>query len=91
VVTVAVEVLPAVVDDEPALPSAPLAIGGPASAGDGSSSRDRLVRIASMIRDAEHAVPLLSRRRRQPVRLVPLAPRRSRARARAAAVVDLAS
>ena len=85
-----VEALPAVVGAEP-MGTLPLALGGPASAGDGSSSRDRLVRIAMMIRDAEHAVPVLSRRRPHAARLIPLAPHRNRARARAAAAVDLAS
>ena len=85
-----VDPLPAVEVGAPARPSAPVAVGGPASAGDGSSSGDRLVRIAAMIRDAEQAVPVLSRRRPSTVRLIPLAPHRNRARAREAAVIELA-
>ena len=58
---------------------------------DGSPSRDRLSRIAGMIRDAErageagHGRP----RRVQAARLIPLATRR-RARLRAEGVVELA-
>jgi hypothetical protein len=65
------------------------------SAVDASPSRERLVRIATMIRDAERAMPAPARRaRRHGARLIPLAPRRNRsARSRQAEtpVVDLAS
>jgi hypothetical protein len=77
-----VEGLLAVVGGEPA----PVAIGGPASAGDSSPSQERLTRIAAMLRDADQAAPVGVRRRPQTARLVPLAPHRSRARARAATV-----
>ena len=74
--------------------SMPAGVGVPTSAADGSPSRDRLVRIATMIRDAELAMPAPSPRHRkaQEIRLIRLAPRRNRARQRAeAAVVELAS
>jgi hypothetical protein len=79
-----------------ALERASMAVGaGVASAvvADGSPSRDRLVRIAAMIRDAELATPVLSGRHRRAheVRLIPLAPRRNRARRRTETVVELAS
>ena len=66
------------------------------SAADASPSRERLVRIATMIRDAERAMPAPARRaRRHGARLIPLAPRRRRsARARRTpptVVVELAS
>ena len=70
--------------------------GGVSVAVDASPSRDRLARIAAMIRDAEQAVTPGDGRERRPrdVRLIPLAPRRSRARLRrgnAGAVIELAS
>jgi hypothetical protein len=74
--------------------SMPAGVGVPASAGDGSPSRDRLVRIATMIRDAELAMPTPSPRhsKAQEVRLIRLSPRRYRARQLAeAAAVELAS
>jgi hypothetical protein len=58
---------------------------------DGSPSRDRLSRIAAMIRDAERAGEASHRRpqRGQAARLIPLATRR-RARLRAEGIVELA-
>jgi hypothetical protein len=58
---------------------------------DGSPSRDRLSRIAAMIRDAEHAGGAAGApRRAAAARPIPLATRR-RARQRAEGVVHLAS
>jgi hypothetical protein len=63
---------------------------------DGSPSRDRLSRIAAMIRHAEQAVPVGGDRPRRDddARLIPLFPRGKRARLRAggahAVVVELA-
>jgi hypothetical protein len=59
---------------------------------DGSPSRDRLSRIAAMIRDAEHAGGAAggTHRRTAAARPIPLATRR-RARQRAEGVVHLAS
>jgi hypothetical protein len=59
---------------------------------DGSPSRDRLSRIAGMIRDAEHASGAAGSRPRRAAaaRPIPLAARR-RARQRAEGVVHLAS
>ena len=56
--------------------------GGVSVAVDASPSRDRLARIAAMIRDAEQAVAVGGGRERRPrgARLIPLAPRRSRRR-----------
>jgi len=68
----------------PEIPSV-VAGGGVAAVGaDGSPSRDRLARIAAMIRDAEQAMTASSRRhdRADDARLIPLAPRRNRARPR---------
>ena len=58
---------------------------------DGSPSRDRLSRIAAMIRDAERAGEASHRRpqRGQAARLIPLGTRR-RARLRAEGIVELA-
>ena len=66
------------------------------SVADASPSRERLVRIATMIRDAERAMPAPTRRaRRDGARLIPLAPRRHRAarlrRKAPTMVVELAS
>jgi hypothetical protein len=91
-----VEDLPEVAVREvpPEIPSV-VAGGGVAAAGaDGSPSRDRLARIAAMIRDAEQAMTVGDGRqwRAAGARLIPLAPRRSRSRLRAADPgVDLAS
>jgi hypothetical protein len=71
----------------------PAGVGVP-TAGEGSPSRDRLVRIATMIRDAELVMPTPNPRHRkaQDVRLMRLAPRRNRAHQRAEiAAVELAS
>lgn len=89
------EVLPEVVERELADLERVSTAAGVASAvaADGSPSRDRLGRIAAMIRDAELATPVVSARHRraQDVRLIPLAPRRNRARRRAeTTVVELA-
>ena len=69
--------------------------GGVAAAGaDGSPSRDRLARIAAMIRDAEQAMTASSWRhdRADDARLIPLAGRRNRARPRRSeAIAVLAS
>ena len=71
--------------------------GGSSSAADASPSRERLVRIAMMIRDAELAMPgPHGRPRRQPgARLIPLAARRGaapvRSSSKAPMVVELAS
>jgi hypothetical protein len=79
----------------PEIPSV-VAGGGVAAAGaDGSPSRDRLARIAAMIRDAEQAMTVGGDGRQwraTGARLIPLAPRRTRSRLRAADPgVDLAS
>jgi hypothetical protein len=59
---------------------------------DGSPSRDRLARIAAMIHDAEHAATASGVRDPRVGHLIPLVPRvtRDRLRAAGAAVVDLA-
>ena len=78
----------------PEVPSVVAGGGGVAAAGaDGSPSRDRLARIAAMIRDAEQAMTASSRRhdRTDDARLIPLAPRRNRARRRSDPVTVLAS
>jgi hypothetical protein len=89
VLTVAVvESLPVVADGEPAASAAPVATGGPVSAGDDSSSRDRLVRIATLIRDGEEGVPVPVRRRARSSRPFPQPSRRSPAGARTSRVAD---
>jgi hypothetical protein len=69
--------------------------GVPSAAADASPSRDRLARIAAMIRDADQAMAAHGHQQRRPrgTRLIPLAPRRNRAQLQRAAgtVVDLAS
>ena len=68
--------------------------GGLTAAGaDGSPSRDRLARIAAMIRDADLAMAVSDDRPWRPsgARLIPLAPRQNRALPRGSdAGVDLA-
>jgi hypothetical protein len=78
------------------LPSVATASGVPSATTDGSPSRDRLARIAAMIRDAEQAMAMSSRRqpRAQDGRTIPLASRRNRRRLRADGtqpLVDIAS
>ncbi|TFV87999.1 hypothetical protein [Blastococcus sp. CT_GayMR16] len=77
------------------LPAVAAGSSVPSAAVDASPSRDRLARIAAMIRDAEQAMAAHShhQRRSPEPRLIPLAPRRNRARLRrdSAASVDLAS
>jgi hypothetical protein len=81
------------------IPVPAVAIGSGSSAVDASPSRERLVRIATMIRDVEHAMPMTSRRtrRQQGARPIPLAAGRLRSarvnpsRTAAPAVVELAS
>jgi hypothetical protein len=90
--------LGAVVVHEMAPPEVPsvATAGGVLSAVDGSPSRDRLARIAEMIRDAELAGEGSGPRhaRVRDAGLIPLASRRNRARLRgrgARTAVDLAS
>jgi hypothetical protein len=77
------------------LPTVAAGSSAPSAGVDASPSRDRLARIAGMIRDAEQAMAVHGQQRRpRETRLVPLAPRRNRARlhrGRSAAVVGLAS
>jgi hypothetical protein len=78
----------------PEVPSVVAGGGITAAGADGSPSRDRLARIAAMIREAEQAMMASSRRhdRTDDARLIPLAPRRHRARPRRSdAVTVLAS
>jgi hypothetical protein len=80
----------------PEIPSVVAGGGVTAAGADGSPSRDRLARIATMIRDAEQAMAVSGDRQwlTPTARLIPLAPRRTRARLRAGtgdAGVDLAS
>jgi hypothetical protein len=68
----------------PEVPSVVAGGGITAAGADGSPSRDRLARIAAMIREAEQVMTVSSRRpgRADDADLIPLATRRHRARQR---------